>query len=401
MDSYQIKGKAYLKDEIIECSIYIEDERIKRISKLELSNVKTINFNSNFLILPALVDLHVHFRDWGQEEKETIETGSLAALAGGVTTVLDMPNTIPPINSVELIKKRIDDFKRKSYVDFGIHCKPPLISEIDEIFNYAFALKFYEEDLPLIPNYKEHIINKRVVVHAQFGLSEFDAVKYVFEHLLDSSNLRFAHISKKESIEIIKEYRKRNPNIFIEVTPHHMFLSYEKLRKKHKGYYSVRPPLATEEDNRYIINSINQGIVDFIATDHAPHKYEEKLSENPPPGYPNLEVYLPLFLTYIKKGLLNFNKTLRCLTENPSKYLGIKKGKIEEGYYADFVIVNMKEEYKIDPSKFYSKSKFSPFEGFEVIGKPYVTIIRGKIIYENGIFDLNNFKPKEIKELRF
>ncbi len=401
MDSYQIKGKAYLKDEIIECSIYIEDERIKRISKLELSNVKTINFNSNFLILPALIDLHVHFRDWGQEEKETIETGSLAALAGGVTTVLDMPNTIPPINSTELAKKRIDDFKRKSYVDFGIHCKPPSISEIDEIFNYAFALKFYEEDLPLIPNYKEHIINKRVVVHAQFGLSEFDAVKYVLEHLFDSSNLRFAHISKKESIEIIKEYRKRNPNIFIEVTPHHMFLSYEKLKEKHKGYYSVRPPLATEEDNRYIINSINQGIIDFIATDHAPHKYEEKLSENPPPGYPNLEVLLPLCLTYIKKGLLNFNKTIQCLTENPSKYLGIKKGKIEEGYYADFVIVNMKEEYKIDPSKFYSKSKFSPFEGFEVIGKPYVTIIRGKIIYENGIFDLNNFKPKEIKELRF
>jgi dihydroorotase len=401
MDNYQIKGKAYLKDEIVDCSIYIEDERIKRISKLELSNVKTINFNSNFLILPALIDLHVHFRDWGQEEKETIETGSLAALAGGVTTVLDMPNTIPPINSTELAKKRIDDFKRKSYVDFGIHCKPPLISEIDEIFNYAFALKFYEEDLPLIPNYKEHIINKRVVVHAQFGLSEFDAVKYVLEHLFDSSNLRFAHISKKESIEIIKEYRKRNPNIFIEVTPHHMFLSYEKLKENHKGYYSVRPPLATEEDNRYIINSINQGIIDFIATDHAPHKYEEKLSENPPPGYPNLEVLLPLCLTYIKKGLLNFNKTIRCLTENPSKYLGIKKGKIEEGYYADFVIVNMKEEYKIDPSKFYSKSKFSPFEGFEVIGKPYVTIIRGKIIYENGIFDLNNFKPKEIKELRF
>jgi dihydroorotase len=401
MDNYQIKGKAYLKDEIVDCSIYIEDERIKRISKLELSNVKTINFNSNFLILPALIDLHVHFRDWGQEEKETIETGSLAALAGGVTTVLDMPNTIPPINSTELAKKRIDDFKRKSYVDFGIHCKPPLISEIDEIFNYAFALKFYEEDLSLIPNYKEHIINKKVVVHAQFGLSEFDAVKYVLEHLFDSSNLRFAHISKKESIEIIKEYRKKNPNIFIEVTPHHMFLSYEKLKEKHKGYYSVRPPLATEEDNRYIINSINQGIIDFIATDHAPHKYEEKLSENPPPGYPNLEVLLPLCLTYIKKGLLNFNKTIQCLTENPSKYLGIKKGKIEEGYYADFVIVNMKEEYKIDPSKFYSKSKFSPFEGFEVIGKPYVTIIRGKIIYENGIFDLNNFKPKEIKELRF
>jgi dihydroorotase len=401
VDSYQIKGKAYLKDEIVDCSIYIEDERTKRISKLELSNVKTITFNSNFLILPALIDLHVHFRDWGQEEKETIETGSLAALAGGVTTVLDMPNTIPPINCTELAKKRMDDFKRKSYVDFGIHCKPPSISEIDEIFNYAFALKFYEEDLSLIPNYKEHIINKKVVVHAQFGLSEFDAVKYVLEHLFDSSNLRFAHISKKESIEIIKEYRKKNPNIFIEVTPHHMFLSYEKLKEKHKGYYSVRPPLATEEDNRYIINSINQGIIDFIATDHAPHKYEEKLSENPPPGYPNLEVLLPLCLTYIKKGLLNFNKTIQCLTENPSKYLGIKKGKIEEGYYADFVIVNMKEEYKIDPSKFYSKSKFSPFEGFEVIGKPYVTIIRGKIIYENGIFDLNNFKPKEIKELRF
>jgi dihydroorotase len=400
VDNYQLKGKAYLKDEIIECSIYIEDERIKKISKLELSNLKTINFNSNFLILPALIDLHVHFRDWSQEEKETIETGSLAALAGGVTTVLDMPNTIPPINSVELIKKRIEDFKRKSYVDFGVHCKPPLTNEIDEVFKYAFAIKFYEEDLPLIPNYKKYVMNKRVVVHAQFGLSEFDAVKYVLENLFDSSNLRFAHISKKESIEIIKEYRKRNPNIFIEVTPHHMFLSYEKLKEKHKGYYSVRPPLATEEDNRYIITSINQGIIDFIATDHAPHKYEEKLSENPPPGYPNLEVLLPLCLTYIKKGLLNFNKTIRCLTENPSKYLGIKKGKIEEGYYADFVIVDMKEEYKIDPSKFYSKSKFSPFEGFEVIGKPYVAIIRGKLIYENGTFDLNNFRPKEIKELR-
>ncbi len=401
MDSFQIKGKAYVKGEIIDCSILVEDERIKKISRLDFHNVKTLNINSDHLILPALIDLHVHFRDWNQEEKETIETGSLAALAGGVTTVLDMPNTIPPINSVELAKKRIEDFKRKSYVDFGIHCKPTPINEIDDVFKYVFALKFYEEDLPLIINYKNKILDKRVVVHAQFGLDEVAAVKYVLENLFDSSNLRFAHISRKESIDIIESYRRNNPNIFIEVTPHHMFLSYNKLKEKHKGYYSVRPPLATEEDNIKIINSINQGTIDFIVTDHAPHTKDEKLSENPPPGYPNLEILLPLCITYIKKGVLNFGKTIKCLTENPSEYLGIKKGKIEEGYYADFVIVDMKKNYKIDPSKFYSKSKFSPFEGFEVLGQPIITIIRGKIVYENGTFFLNNFISKEVKEIKF
>jgi len=396
-DEYQIKGKALVyNEEILDCYITIKNERILRISKKEESNLKTIKFSDDYLILPSPIDLHVHFRDWAQSYKETIKTGSLAALSGGVTTVIDMPNTIPPIQDITLLNKRIEDFYEKSYVDFGIHVKPLKFEEINQALNKAVGIKFYEEDLKLLPYYKDKIYDKNVVVHAQFGDDEVSAVDYVLNVCSNFNSLRFAHISKKDSIKKIRNFKK---HFYIEVTPHHMFLSKKDLEGKPKGYYTVRPPLGNREDNLEILNGINSGIIDFIATDHAPHTLEEKLSEDPPPGFASIEILLPLCITHIYNGNLNLIKTIKCLSENPANYLKIKKGIIKEGYYADITIIDIKNNFKIDSSKFISQSKFSPFEGKEVKGKVKYVILRGKFVYDEESLNFIKTNVKNIFEL--
>lgn len=397
-NEYQLTGRAYINGEILECSILIEGERIKRISKKEIEGVKKIAFSHEHLIIPAGIDLHVHFRDWLQSYKETIKTASLSAIAGGITTALDMPNTLPPVKDLQSLRKRYSDFKEKSLIDFGLHCRPPPFEELDEISKIAQAIKFYEEDLKLITVYKERLYNQRLVFHAQFGEDEISAVNFILKEAKFFKDMRFAHISKGKSLELIKESKEKR-RIYIEVTPHHVFLSKKDVEKKHKGYSSVRPPLAEVEDNIALMDAINKGIVDFIASDHAPHSLEEKLSENPPPGYPSLEIMLPIFLTYASKGFLSIRKVLNCLTYNPARYLGINKGEIKEGFYADITILDTKNEFIVDPSNFISLSKFSPFEGWKISFKPIMTIIRGKIMFENGEFIVNDFKPKSIFEL--
>jgi dihydroorotase, multifunctional complex type len=401
LDEYCIEGKAYIEGNFVDCFILIKGEKIAKISKNSVQGLKTIKLKNEEALFPAATDLHVHFRDWDESYKETIRSGSKAALAGGVTTVLDMPNTKPPVNNLERLEKRYLDFKEKSMVDFGLHVRPS--KELNKIINHreCFAVKFYEEDLPSILDYSDTISSKRVVFHAQYGNDEVIAVEDILAKSEKLSNIRFAHVSKAKSLRLIEEFRSNNPNkkVYIEVTPHHTFLSEKDFENKHKGYSSVRPPLSSKEDNSEIINWINNGKIDFIASDHAPHSREEKLSENPPPGYPSIEIMYTLFLNSWLKGILNLDRIIKCLCIAPAEYLGIKKGKIIEGYYADLAIINLKEEKIIDSSKFVSMSKFSPFDGMKIKSIVKTTIMRGKIVYDEGYFMYENIQAKSINEL--
>ncbi len=400
-EDYCIEGKAYVNNDLIECSILISGEKISKISKVSNIDIKKIKIGKGSVILPAGIDLHVHFRDWNESYKETILSGSLAALAGGITTVLDMPNTKPPVNTIENLKKRYEDFKNKSKVDFGLHIKPSYEILRNNKINEYFAVKFYEEDLKALPNFEELLNDKKAVFHAQFGLDEVSAVNYVLEHSKKLNNIRFAHISRAESIELIESYRRKfeDKKVYIEVTPHHTFICIDDVANKPKGYSTVRPPLALRRDNEAIINAINVGKIDFIASDHAPHSLEEKLSENPPPGYPSIEVMYSIFLDSCFKGIIKLNKLIDCLCVYPARYLGIKKGIIREGYYADLVIFNFENDMVIDSSKFISKSKFSPFDGWKIKAKIETTIRRGKILFNNGEFYNLNYPSKNIIEL--
>lgn len=400
LDEYCIEGKAFINNAIIDCSILIKEGKIAKISKLPINQTRVIKLSHEQILLPAGIDLHVHFRDWNESYKETIITGSQAALAGGITTVLDMPNTKPPVNNLENLMKRFKDFKMKSLVDFGLHIRPS--NEIEEALNEkeCFAVKFYEEDLPTLTYYSKYLISKKVVFHAQYGNDEVSAVEDILLKSRDLTNIRFAHISRAKSLKLIHNFKLLHPEkrVYIEVTPHHTFLSYEDLKNKHKGYLSVRPPLASKNDNLEIIKWLNDGKIDFIASDHAPHSLEEKFSENPPPGYPSIEIMYSLFFNYYIKGVLSLDKIVKCLCESPGKYLGIKKGRIAEGYYADLAVLNFKKEISIDSSKFFSMSKFSPFDGMNVKGIVEKTIIRGKLVYENGQI-IDKLEPKSITEL--
>ncbi len=400
-DEYQIVGKAFINNAIIDNAvILIKDDKIIKVSKKEEHNVKTLTLKDNELIIPATIDLHVHLRDWEQSYKEDIESGTKAALKGGCSTIVEMPNTIPLINTPERLEQRLDMLHAKSHVDFGIHFGVPNdLSELSKVTKKIVAIKVYPNDLHRINEifYFALKLNLKVAVHAEFKVGDEPlAVNHVLSNKPRMVNLRFVHISKKESLKIINH--NKDNNTFIEVTPHHLLLSHEDLQHIPEGIRYCRPPISSANDKKALYDALISGFIDFIATDHAPHSISEKLSENPAPGFPGLEIALPLMITQWIKGSISLSQVIRTMCINPAKYLGIHKGIINEGFYADLTIVNLKVWKYVKGSDFISKAKYTPFEGWLLTGWPTKVFLRGSLAYDNG--EIFSTKGRHILDLK-
>ncbi|MFQ6135661.1 MAG: dihydroorotase family protein [Candidatus Hydrothermarchaeales archaeon] len=395
---------------LITADILIENGRIKEIKKnLKKRGGDTLNTKGN-PVIPGIVDAHTHMRDFEEKRKEDFTTGSRAALAGGVTTILEMPNTKPPITTHRIFERRIETAADKSLVDFGIHFgvsnnldeigkvspvsykiyMDGALGNIDDIFEAAFErcsrISVHAEDSKIIErNYR--YIKKRddFLSHAELRepKAEVDAVdkasalakKYGRETHL-------CHISTKKSLGFFNEYTTS------EVTPHHLFLTENSLRK-FKGLAKTNPPLRTKVDLYALWKALKNGEIDIVASDHAPHRAEEKEEDifNCPSGIPNLEVMLKLMLTIANRGTISLMDIARLMCENPARIFDLKgKGSIEVGKDADLVILDMKKEGKIDPTEFYSKAKYSPFEGRKTTGGVDTVILRGEIAFNDGDF---------------
>lgn len=340
------------------------------------------------VLMPAFVDLHVHFRDPGQTHKETLETGMRAALAGGYTDVQLMGNTKPIMSSQELaedVRQRADAL---NLID--VH---PCVS-ITKDFNGEDIshLKTLKEPVRMITDDGVGVANGKVMFDAMveakklglaFTLHEEDpdftktdmrmaenlmTLRDIHLAEVTGAKVHFAHVSTKECIQWIREAKKTNPNISCEVSPHHLILA--------DNPYRVNPPIRKEDDVQVLREALLDGTADAIATDHAPHTAEDK--EKGAPGMVGLEVAFSLLNTHlIATGILPMQRFSALMSEGPSRLLGLNQGLLQEGMDADLVVVDLNEEATIDPDKFYSKGKNTPFAGETVRGKVLQTMEKG------------------------
>ncbi|MGQ4892531.1 MAG: dihydroorotase [Candidatus Njordarchaeia archaeon] len=418
-------AKILIGDKIVEGSVYIEDGKIVKVgreTKLPKADI-TLNARGKLLI-PGIFDAHVHFREPGFAEKEDFYSGSCAAAAGGVTTVMDMPNTNPPTNTFTRFKEKVRLGESKSIVDFSLHFGyPRRISDLVKVYEFgASSIKIYyydlespikavkdlieyieKENLDLIltfhaedrdiisKNEKKYAnINKRSLDYHYFVRSP-DAESEAVAKILDIAYghnvpIHFCHISTRLGLMKIMEKMKKGMNVSFEVTPHHILLSHRKFR--YLGpIIKVNPPIRSKKDADFLLSNIDK--IQIIASDHAPHTATEKLYglfdiTKAPSGIIGVETMLPLLLTVAKKLDYSLPKMIKKLTFNPAKRFGFRKGVIAEGYDADLVLVDLKQEWRIEGSKLHGKTKFTPYEGFEVVGKVLTTIVRGEIVYDHG-----------------
>jgi dihydroorotase len=396
-------------------SILIEDGKITRVARrLNHEEGEEIDA-SKLLALPGLIDVHVHLRDMRLSYKEDFATGTAAAAAGGFTTVLDMPNTIPPTDTPQRLVEKQRRAKKRIYVNVGFHAAARsdarTIAELAR--RGAFSLKLYMPK-PIAPlnvkddaTVREMMRNARqsglpVTVHAEDldasnettesdfrGLAEARppilesrAVERIIRaQKLTQCRIHFCHLTLKSSLDKI---RVASSTITSEVTPHHLWLSKRILRRMGWKAWMV-PPLRSEQDRRQLLEAARSGSCDVIASDHAPHAVREKMMdpEKCPPGIPGLETTLPLMLTLVNRGVLSFSRLIDTTSANPARIFGLSsKGRIRPRYDGDLVLVDPKKKSRINPNRFFSKAKYSPFDGHMTEGSVVSTIVGGTIVYD-------------------
>jgi dihydroorotase len=348
------------------------------------------------VLMPAFTDLHAHFRDPGFTYKEDVKSGSKAAVKGGFTAVNLMPNTKPVCSSMEIVQdveKRIDE-EGLIYANQTLSMTKDLEGTDIE---HLKRLKY--EEVPFITDDGKGVENtclmaeifrickeKNITIMAHEEDSRFSTTDMrQAENLMTVRDLElcektygkihFCHVSTQEAIRAIAKAKKKGLPVSCEVTPHHLFATGEEV-----NHYRVNPPFREQSDIDALLDAIRQGVVDAIATDHAPHSPEDKA--NGSPGMTGLDIAFSIvYTTLVKKYGFSLQKVIQLMSANPSRIMKLNKGQIKVGMDADFVIANLTTVYKIDPSKFASKSHNTPFENRDVYGIIKETYRKGKKVY--------------------
>src|ERR1051325_6898145 len=337
--------------------------------------------------LPGLIDPHVHLREPGAIHKEDWDSGTSAALAGGFTMVLAMPNTKPPIFDAETLDLALTAARQKARCDYAqyLGAGPENAEIVASLADQAAALKMYLDmtfgqlrldDMTLwMPHFAKYPKQYPIVAHSE---SRSMAAAILFSAIYDRP-VHIAHISLREEVLLIKAAKEKGLKVTCEVCPHHLFLSKDDIpaiSHGHPGRGEVRPRLATKED----VDSLwaNLDMIDCFATDHAPHTLEEKDSENPPPGFPGLETALPLLLTAVDQGRLTLDDIIAKMHTNPKKIFRLPD------QAETWTEVDEDAEYEIKASEQFTRCGWTPFMGWKVKGKVRKVVLRGKTAFEDG-----------------
>ena len=393
-----------IKDKVFIKNILIKNGKIAKITNKEPKFNKIIDAKNNF-VLPGLIDCHVHFREPGSTHKEDFLTGSMAAAKGGVTTILDMPNTLPPTTTLQALEEK-RKLAAKSIVNYGFNfgATSDNLADIKKAKNIA-AVKLYMDyttgDLK-VDNYdaiRDAFKTSRItIIHA-----EDENVKNAVEVLVKNkikNKVHFAHISSEKELEYAKLNKdlrssRRASQVTVEITPHHLFMNEKDLQSL-GAFAEMKPRLKTEQDQKALWLGIKNGLVDVIASDHAPHLKEEKEKANYPFGVPGVETILPLLLDAFNNNKISLPQIIKLCCENPAKIFRIKnKGFLKESYDADLVIIDFDKRQAVRNEDLLTKCKWSPFEGKILKGWPVTTIVNGNVVYDDEeVFDI---KGKEVQ----
>ena len=400
--------------------ILINEEIIEKISEnieekefLNKENVKIIDVEKK-LIMPGIIDVHTHMREPGITYKEDFKTGSKACAKGGITTFYDMPNTVPTTTTLENLLNKKELAGKKSIVNFGIHfggSKNNNINEIKKVLEKkeANTVKIFMnvttgemliEDDEILKGIFEN--SELVLVHAENEMID----KAIALNQKYGKGLYVCHIPSAEELKKVIEAKKNNKfnnenhPVFAEVTPHHMFLNEEirESSERNKMLLRMKPELRKKFDNEFLWKAINEGCIDTIGTDHAPHLIEEKM-EKVTFGMPGVETSLALMLTAYNEGKIKLPVIQKLMCENPAEIMKIvRRGKLKEGYYADVIVVDTEKEWIADvDDTLESKCGWTPYENWKLKGKNIMTVVNGEIIYENGKINENVKKGKSVE----
>ena len=416
----QVINPATGTDEVLD--LLIEDKLVVKMEAGITEEADRIVDAAGCLVMPGFIDLHVHFRDPGLEHKETIETGSKAAAAGGYTTVFAMPNTKPVADNADVVNYVHNKAKAVGLTNVsqvGAITKGQAGVELADIEEMAKAgiitisedgksvmnSQLYREameiaarlDLTVLAHCEDiNLVNGGVVnadTHTtELGLSgitnSVEDVIVARDIMLSrdtGAKLHLCHCSTKDSVTMVKMAKEEGLRVTAEVCPHHFVLTSEDIKDPEDTNYKMNPPLRTREDVEALKAGLRDNIMDVIATDHAPHAFEEKNTtmKKAPFGIVGIETVAALtYSELVMPGILTTMQMAEKMSYNPAKVVGIDKGDIQPGKVADVVIFNPNETYKIDKNEFASKGKNTPFHGREVTGRVCMTIMDGNIVYE-------------------
>ena len=373
------------------------------------------------IVIPALIDMHVHLREPGYEEKETVKTGCEAAAAGGFSAVAAMPNTNPVADNpavVEHLNLKSKEALVKVYPigsitqgsegkklsEIGTLAKtgvkalsddgqPVMNSEImRRAMEYASAF-----NLPIIDHCEDKNLSKDGVMHEGyystiFGLQGIPAAseevmvaRDIVLAEMTGIHLHIAHLSTEGSLNLVKDAKERGVNVTFEVTPHHLILT-DKAVENYNPDMKVHPPLRSKTDRDVLQKALEAGIIDVLATDHAPHTYEDKLGEfdYAANGISGLETALGLLHNFfIKEEVINWQDLVRMYYYNPAEILNVEAEGIKTGASADLIVFNPERNWEVEKSKFKSKGKNTPFAGWKLHGKNELTFVEGKMVYDD------------------
>lgn len=422
-------AKAYFREEIVDCSLAINDGRILKIGKEATMPKAAERINlENLLVLPGLIDSHVHLRDEGKAYKESFLSGTAAAAAGGFTTVLDMPNNDPVTMSAGTLRNRMKTAEAKVFVNVAFYSEfPRSMKEIEEIVAegpIAFKLFMAEQvggldiddDRSMLEAFKilgelEVLVAVHAEDHAKLrsakdrlrgtNLKGIDAFLEVHSESIEvaavervlniskqaGAHAHFCHVSTEMGLKAICNAKKSGTLVTCEVTPHHLLLSTEDLRRIGSTAITM-PPAREKHQIATLWKGVGSGCVDTIGSDHAPHTLDEKRAReiwDVKVGIPGMETTLPLLLTELRHGRLSIADIVRLMSENPARIFRLEgRGSLAEGSNADLTVIDLKRRHRIDASRFLSKAKYSPFDGWQVEGKAVKTFVGGHQIMDEG-----------------
>lgn len=377
---------------------------------------------SGLLVLPGLIDLHVHLREPGFEYKETIATGTAAAVAGGFTSICCMPNT-KPVNDeplvTQLIKVKSSEVGRAAVYPIGAITKGSAGRELtdfralkeagcvavsddgrpvmdDQLMRQAMQ-QASDLDLPVIDHCEDLMlsgcgcINEGPVSRAlgMRGIPKDSEFRMIARDIrlaeATGARLHVAHLSTAAGVDMVRQAKAKGLPVTAEVCPHHFTLTDEAVRERGANA-KMNPPLRSERDRAALLKGLADGTIDAIATDHAPHaEYEKQWGmDRSPFGIVGLETALSLTLRLVEEGTLSLEQAVRCLTSKPARLLGLPGGTLAPGASADIVVVDRAREWIVDPEQFYSKGRNTPFGGWRLTGRVVRTILRGKTVFALG-----------------
>ncbi|WP_281700376.1 dihydroorotase [Cetobacterium somerae] len=377
-------GEEDIKDILVEKGKIVKIYRCSEVEELDIDEI--IDMDGNW-VLPGVIDVHTHMRDPGLSYKEDFETGSKACAKGGVTTFIDMPNTVPNTTTKEILDAKESNSKNRSYVDYGFHFGGSKLDNSEEIrkvrdrvastkifLNMSTGDMLVEEEKVLENLFKE---SKIISVHAEEEMVD----KAIDLARKFRKPLYLCHLSKKSEVEKLRAAKKEGLKIYGEVAPHHLFLDSSMAN----SLLIMKPELKSKEDNDALWLGIEDGTIDTIGTDHAPHTLEEKNSKTTY-GIPGVENSLEMMLKELNKKI-DMKTLQKVMSENPAKIFGIaEKGKIEVGYDADLVVVDLNNKEIIKNEDVISKCAWTPYSGIVGGGKVLLTMVRGHIVYDGKNF---------------